>query len=703
MKQISRFLTLFSIVCLLGLLTGGTAMAVEVPLTINNGNITIIVTDAENIEVAQDGAGSVPYAIADTTIVINQTNPVTALTNRIILIDGGNIVTTNPIQIKIQNLNLSPTGSSPFALTNGANVKLILDGDNNVLKGGRASTNSVNKAGLNVPEGCEIWITSENDKKKLNATGSSSSTSGTVGGGSGIGGNGVDPVKTQTHGENNGIIKIENSIINASGGNGRGGGSGIGGGGANETGNGGNGGSITIKSSEIYATGGGIGAGGGAGSAIGGGGGGNFGGNGGSGGNIIIENSKIHATGGNGNSSSSGGGGSGLGGGGGGSFFVTGNGGDGGSIKIKNSEICVKGGSGGSGSSGGGGDGSGLGGGGGGGGSSGGGNGGDGSSITIENSKIYATGGSGGSGGNGSSFGGGGGGNGVSKPGGSGGAASITISGEKTDIIVFTGGVGGGYGGSGTPLGANGIGETIIKSGNVLILSEIHTENTFYAEADDAETYPITFTVKDNDDGISAAKIVAGNYQTLTRNDASDTLTNAGFDLTGLEEEMKKLFADGTATVWLPNEYENFIFEAMGYDRLILPNIAAVPNGAVDSSDAEAYGRNVDIPMKLKTSSDSSVGGSGTGSANIVDPSEGSGKNEKQNQNNQQESNDLDQNSQQNQNQNNKPEQNQNNQQEQKDSNDLESSGLSRTTIILVLLTGFFIAGIAIYYYGKNK
>ena len=124
MKQL-RLLTLFSIVCLLGLLTCGSATATDIPLVINNGNITIIAIDATTIQVAQESGSSNPYEIADTVIVISQTGSATALTDRIIRVNGGNIVTTNPIQIQIQNLNLSPAETSPFALTNKANVKLI--------------------------------------------------------------------------------------------------------------------------------------------------------------------------------------------------------------------------------------------------------------------------------------------------------------------------------------------------------------------------------------------------------------------------------------------------------------------------------------------------------------------------------------------------------------------------------------------------
>ena len=340
MKQRTRLLTLFSIVCLLGLLTCGSATATDIPLVINNGNITITATDENNIQVVQENGNSANYAIADTVIVISQTNSATALTDRIIRVDSGNIVTTNPIQIQIQNLNLSPAATSPFALTNGANVKLILDGTNNVLQGG-TNSNRAGQAGLNVPEGCEILITSPGtDRKKLSAMGGTSGISNSGGGGSGIGGNGGEYVANQNQGENSGIIKIESAFITAKGGMGAdGGGGGIGGGGSGNFGVGGNGNSITIIDSEIYATGGGSDNyyGGGGGGVGGGGGCYNSGGDGNS---ITITDSEIYAMSGGGTGGGIGGGG---GGGGGGSNISSGNGGSGTGIQISgvNTDIIV--------------------------------------------------------------------------------------------------------------------------------------------------------------------------------------------------------------------------------------------------------------------------------------------------------------------------------------------------------------------------
>ena len=533
MKQATHFLVIFSIICLLSLLTCGTALADEIDLTINTGNITITVTDTNEMKIAQDGGFTyLNEEISSTVINISQTG-VGSLGSSISIIGNG-VLTTDPIQIKIQNLNLAPTDASPIALKNNANVKLILDGDDNVLKGG--AIGAAGLAGINIPEDCEILITSLGiEKKQIEAEGGSGNGAWYGSSGSGIGGNGG---AYEAHGEKSGIIKIENAIIYANGGysiwDGSGSGIGGGGGGRNNAGSGGNGGdsSITIiVNSEIHAVGGfSDGGGGGGGSGIGGGGGGDAGpvNNlcGGNGGSITIINSEIYAVGGTGNA---GGGGSGIGGGGGGYNE----------------------------------------------------NGGNGGSIVITDSKIYAVNGKGiNDGGDGSGIGGGGGGydstifggDGYGSNGGDSG--SIIISGEKADVIVLSGGIGSGYRGTGNiGSGNDGIGIAYIESGNVLILDN-NQGNEYFNYPNGPQVYPITFSVGGNsnaNDKLSEVTVSANgdSYKATTRDDAFTKLNGFGIDLSSYSS----LFDEGTVTVWLPENYNGqIIFTYLGISYLLNDN-----------------------------------------------------------------------------------------------------------------------------------
>ena len=254
------------------------------------------------------------------------------------------------------------------------------------------------------------------------------------------------------------------------------------------------------------------------------------------------------------------------------------------------------------------------------------GGGGNGNHISIDNSTVYAAGSqvySGSLGSDGAGIGGGGGGYGMPSStmfnGNGGSGTDIKISGDKTDVIVLSGGIGGGAPGThptGNPA-TYGTGETIIENGNVLIY-DTRPENKFYDATGIAPLYPLTFTVvnKDTGIGIPQTQITTGIDQALTRSDASNALTVAGFNLVGLDGS---LFADGTATVWLSDGYDSFLFAAAGYEQLQLPDISAGLDEAVDSTDPETYGRNVNIPLTA-ISSPGTPGGSTIGGGTIVNP-----------------------------------------------------------------------------------
>ena len=187
----TRLLMILSIICLLGLLTCGTALA-DIDLTIDNaynGNITITVNSGgTTVDIEQVGQTTLTNVPISELITISQTNP--SILENTIFVVGNNVLTADPIQIKIQNLRIGAINpaypytfyESPFALTNNANVKLILGGDNNVLQGGTIASgpgDGSGQAGLNVPAGSKIWITSEGTaQKKLTATGGRGSVGG---------------------------------------------------------------------------------------------------------------------------------------------------------------------------------------------------------------------------------------------------------------------------------------------------------------------------------------------------------------------------------------------------------------------------------------------------------------------------------------------------------------------------------------------
>lgn len=211
------------------------------------------------------------------------------MTNASIVIDGVEIT------LELAGVDIDNSGYNVpvISLKNNSKVTLNLSGVNLVTGG---TNNNIGLAGIEVPDGCELTITSI-DGGSLTAKGGD----GHHGGGAGIGSSG--------NGGNCGKIMIESAIITATGG----GSIGDGGGGAGIGGGGGAGGgsvdTITINgSSVVTATGGSRDLGGGGGAGIGGGGAGA--GEGGSVDTIAISGSVITATGGSS-------GGSGIGGGGG--------------------------------------------------------------------------------------------------------------------------------------------------------------------------------------------------------------------------------------------------------------------------------------------------------------------------------------------------------------------------------------------------
>jgi hypothetical protein len=201
--------------------------------------------------------------------------------------------------VTLQNalIDVSSTNDACAFDVSGAKIKLVLEGSNTLKSGNE-------RAGLHVPTGTQIEITS------ISGKGSPDGILAANGGirGAGIGGNAQ---------ERGGTINIYGGDITALGmgsGN-RGGGAGIGGGGGDYTGaKDGEGGIVTIDGGKIVATGGSAVSDGGAGAGIGGGGSGWWS-KGGNGGTVTIISGSVIATGGNGQNER--GGGAGIGGGGG--------------------------------------------------------------------------------------------------------------------------------------------------------------------------------------------------------------------------------------------------------------------------------------------------------------------------------------------------------------------------------------------------
>ena len=254
--KLNRFSIIFTVLCLFCLLAFGTALAddshryniLEDDIRIEKGTAP----DTLKIICGIEEQDNIP--IAETITIFQKSGSVTSSK---VIIDG-NELKGEQVTVKIENVNIHTEFGSALALENEANVKLILSGEN-ILKSGTDFNTNIGYAGLNVPENCNILITSpDGEKNILKAIGGQGDRD--TGSGSGIGGNGSEADDSQNGGENSGSISIKNAIVYAIGGDGDrrgdGGGSGIGGGGGSDTVKGGSSHSITIENSEIYATGG---------------------------------------------------------------------------------------------------------------------------------------------------------------------------------------------------------------------------------------------------------------------------------------------------------------------------------------------------------------------------------------------------------------------------------------------------------------
>ena len=335
------------------LISSGTSLTIPEDITLqNNGNI--IIAEGGIINGTVSGNQPVPPAFSvtgsesftytgrslvitgDGTYVISGLNR-TKIQN--ILVSSGVVADITLSEVNIDMIN---NNTAAFDMT-GATVNLTIL-NNNYLRSG------IGKAGIVVPEGSTLIITSESTGF-ITAIGGEGGEYGIFrgllsGSGSGIGGNGgisifhlgrFSNIITPGNGDNGGTIIIEGGNVTATGGTGIGGG-----GGPNIVGgNGGNGGSINIFGGAITAIGNSYGSGIGGG---GGGGGGSSPNNGGSGGSITISGGSVNATGGTYSS--------GIGGGGGSS---SNNGGSGGSITISDGSVNATGGTNSSGIGGGGG------------------------------------------------------------------------------------------------------------------------------------------------------------------------------------------------------------------------------------------------------------------------------------------------------------------------------------------------------------
>ncbi|WNY23891.1 hypothetical protein MmiHf6_12140 [Methanimicrococcus hongohii] len=461
-KQVSIFQLL--IICSIFLFLCSAAIAEpsvpsnEINLNLNDGNVTI---DLNSMKISA-GSTSQNFLFSD-TIIISQSSE--KLTNQFILVNGTGTKNTPAVNIVIHRLNVDRsnnnnpiTDAAPFSLQNEANVTLILKGENS-LTAGIESVGKNGRAGLEVPEGCEIRILSEEDGSLTVYGGNGTMTGGA---GAGIGSAGGT---TDVDGKNSGMLIIDGGIIEAHGGiiqidysntkviRDSGAGAGIGGGAGGNRSSGGNA-NVLIKNGIVKTYGGDLinnnadsemtSFGGGAGAGIGGGAGGMYSKGGDC--DITIENGTVYAQGGN-TCKNAYGGGAGIGGGAGG-FSSEGShnacGGDA-VITIYDGKITALGGN--IGINGSGGAGAGIGGGAGGGSMNN--NGGNGI-ITIHAGTIHAKGGDsekGSSGGCGVGIGGGAGGQEDS-----GGAGKIVIYGGEIEAIGGDSGSNSG-GGSGTGIG----------------------------------------------------------------------------------------------------------------------------------------------------------------------------------------------------------------------------------------------------------
>ncbi|MDL2261286.1 hypothetical protein LJC08_03535 [Methanimicrococcus sp. OttesenSCG-928-J09] len=234
-------------------------------------------------------------------------------------------------------------------------------------------------------------------------------------------------------------------------------------------------------------------------------------------------------------------------------------------------------------------------------------------SITIKDANVIVIGGSGGldGGGSGSGIGSGGG-----TKGGDGGSVSlIKISGTRTDVITY-GGIGkGSLGSEGSSTTART--DVIIENGNVLILNQKETARTNFRNSTGGFIVPVTFTVIDSDrNGLSGASVKSNSYSysAMTRKDMNGRINAIRPDLAS---DYKELFADGTATLWIPSGVSEFDLSLDGY--LSVTDPFNVVTEGVEPGIGKMYLVELALPEIENKDDGSNGGGNGFGSAKIVE------------------------------------------------------------------------------------
>ncbi|WNY29197.1 hypothetical protein MmiEs2_14200 [Methanimicrococcus stummii] len=232
-----------------------------IELDIAEENITVIITENNGISISGK-SGIYP---AGTPVILSQTLD-GELNDRIILVktESGK-KNKQAVDITINGICLNRSGvysnAGAFVLEN-ANVRLTLKSDNILKSGTEPAANG--RAGLEVPDGSEILIRSE-DGGKLTVYGGNGTNDGSAGAGIGSAG-----AVSESKGKDSGLITIESGIVEAYGGsvnansgntlfvyiNGAAG-AGIGGGAGGNFSKGGNA-TVLIKGGNVKATGGSI-------------------------------------------------------------------------------------------------------------------------------------------------------------------------------------------------------------------------------------------------------------------------------------------------------------------------------------------------------------------------------------------------------------------------------------------------------------
>jgi len=178
MKQTTRLFTFFSIVCVFGLLICGTAAAAHDTANhtydINLNNITILKNDSnDSLDIIEPVGSGGEQKIAENIPLNTEITIVgNSETTNVININGYGLPADTQLTVRIKDVNIngSAQGRAAISLVGGVNVKLILDGENNVLKSGIEG--SAGQDGLEVPEDCRIEIiqSQQNQNENKNQT-----------------------------------------------------------------------------------------------------------------------------------------------------------------------------------------------------------------------------------------------------------------------------------------------------------------------------------------------------------------------------------------------------------------------------------------------------------------------------------------------------------------------------------------------------